>query len=156
MARSKKRRAVRARKNFVFFLPFLPIVAPIALAGVALYAGKKWIDQTSRTAKLILSPAPVLGATAGFLATRMSKQDKMVQAVATAGGYAAGLLVNRLIVPKAPETKALASKTVQDLMAAGLTQEQAEARIKASLEDAKWCAEHPWLAKVAPSCTFSG
>lgn len=156
MARSKKRRAVRARKNFVFLLPFLPIIAPVALAGVAVYAGKQWIDQTSRTAKLVFSPAPIVGATAGYLVARTSRQDKMVQAAAAVGGYAAGLLVNKFIAPKAPETKALAAKTVQDLMATGLTQEQAEARIKASLSDAKWCAEHTWLAKVAPSCTFSG
>jgi hypothetical protein len=151
MARPKKRRAVRARKNVAFLIPLVPLVAPVAIAGVAVYAGKKWIDQTSKTAKLLLSPVPVVGATAGFVVARSTKQDLSVQAAAVMGGYALGLVVNKLLGPGA-EAKAAASGAVAELMATGMTQEQAEAAVQKHLDDAKWCASSPVLSWVSPSC----
>ena len=153
---SSRRPAVRARRNFAFLLPFLPLAVPVVVAGGLIYAGKQWISGTSKTAKLVLSPIPVVGGSAGYIAARATHQDKQVQIAAALGGYFAGLIINRFVNASSPEVKAAASQTVADLMATGLTKEEAEARIKASLEDAKWCADHPTPANFAPSCVFSG
>lgn len=129
---------------------------PVVVAGGLIYAGKQWISGTAKTAKIVLSPIPIVGGSAGYIAARATHQDKQVQIVAALGGYFAGLIINRFVNARSPEIKAAASQSVQDLMATGLTKEEAEAKIKASLDDAKWCAEHPWQAKISPSCVFSG
>ena len=128
----------RARKNFAFLLPLLPLAAPIFVGGAGL-AAAYYLKDTS--AGPLIPTGAVVGGGLGYVAAGVTKQSLGVRLAAAAAGYGIGLLIHNYVFKKTEEKAKVEA--------------EAKAEVKAA-EDANWwkdwCAKHSTLAYITPQC----